>query len=63
MNEKTQKSLFNIDETKSLKGTDGEQGTGFGLMICKEFVEKHKGQIWVESELDKGSSFYFTLPL
>ena len=63
MNEKTKETLFKLSETKSLKGTDGERGTGFGLMICKEFIEKHDGQISVESELGKGSKFIIKLPI
>ena len=55
--------LFRIDTSSSTKGTHNESGTGLGLLICKEYVEKHNGKIWVESELDVGTTFYFTLPL
>ncbi len=55
-------SIFNIDKKVSTLGTNNEQGTGLGLMLCKEFVEKHNGAIGVESKENEGSSFWFTLP-
>lgn len=53
--------LFRIDENQSTPGTQNEKGTGLGLILCKEFVEKHNGKIWVESEPEKGSCFHFTI--
>jgi PAS domain S-box-containing protein len=54
--------LFLINEKTSRKGTDGEASSGLGLLLCKEFIEKHGGRIWVESEEEKGSTFLITLP-
>ena len=55
--------LFRIDANVTTKGTDNESGTGLGLMLCKEFVDKHGGKIEVESEPGKGTSFKVYLPL
>jgi len=62
MNQEMVGNLFQVDINTSRKGTDNEPSTGLGLIICKEFVEKHGGKLWVESEEGKGSTFYFTLP-
>jgi hypothetical protein len=54
--------LFRIDEYTSRQGTEGEPSTGLGLILCKDFVDRHKGKIWAESVEGMGSTFYFTLP-
>jgi len=55
--------LFRLDTNHSTPGTEKEQGTGLGLIICKEMVERNGGQIWLESEVGKGTKVQFTLPL
>ncbi|MCF8219182.1 MAG: HAMP domain-containing histidine kinase [Bacteroidales bacterium] len=57
------KNIFRKENKYRRQGTKNEDGTGLGLLLCKEFVEKHGGEIWVESEQNQGSTFYFTLPL
>ncbi len=63
MSEETLNKLFKLITTITTTGTANEKGSGLGLMLCKEFVEKNGGKIWVESELGKGSKFMFTLPI
>lgn len=62
MKDEIQIKLFQLEHTISTTGTSGERGTGLGLLICKEFVEKNGGQIWVESTIKQGSTFTFSLP-
>ncbi|MDV7188013.1 tetratricopeptide repeat-containing sensor histidine kinase [Lutibacter sp. TH_r2] len=62
MSEETISTLFSLENKLVKKGTANEHGTGLGLILCKEFVEKHNGEIWVNSKLNKGTEFVFTLP-
>ncbi|WP_258104513.1 tetratricopeptide repeat-containing sensor histidine kinase [Marinoscillum sp. MHG1-6] len=62
MSKKSLDELFNDEKTVSTPGTNDEMGTGFGFMICKEFIQKHNGKIWAESEEGIGTTFKFSLP-
>jgi len=62
MNHEIIDHLFSLDVQTGRKGTNGELSTGLGLIICKDLIEKHGGQLNVQSEEGKGSTFSFTLP-
>ncbi len=62
MSKKLQDDMFKIDVKTNRRGTEDEPSSGLGLILCKEFVEKNGGRIWIESEEGVGSVFYFTLP-
>lgn len=63
MTESALKNLFILDKRTTTRGTGNETGTGLGLILSKEFIKKNNGKIWVESKPEKGSTFYFTLPV
>ncbi|MFY9150624.1 MAG: tetratricopeptide repeat-containing sensor histidine kinase [Prolixibacteraceae bacterium] len=63
ISETDRQNLFRIDSKVKRKGTNNEDGSGLGLILCKEFVEKNNGTIWVESSPGIGSTFHFTVPV
>jgi signal transduction histidine kinase len=63
MSPKIIEKLFRIDVNINSLGTSNEKGTGLGLILCKEFIEKHNGKISVESEIGKGSTFLIQIPI
>jgi CheY-like chemotaxis protein len=62
MSDEMRAKLFKLNENIGRHGTEGEPTSGLGLILCKDFIEKNGGQIRVESEVNSGSTFYFTLP-
>ena len=62
MDEQTCENLFRLDKTVTEKGTSGEEGTGLGLMLCKDFVEKNNGSLTIDSKLGKGTKVIINLP-
>jgi two-component system sensor histidine kinase/response regulator len=63
MTQEVQDKLFILSETKSLRGTNNENGTGLGLVLCADFVKINGGNIWLTSTQDEGSTFFFSLPV
>jgi PAS domain S-box-containing protein len=63
IDEKNMQKLFHLESIQSSAGTEGEKGTGLGLIICKEMIERQGGKIWAESKPGAGSVFSFSLPL
>jgi signal transduction histidine kinase len=63
INQENIHKLFRIDEKVISRNTEGGKGTGLGLILCREFIEKNGGNMWVESEVSKGSVFSFSLPM
>ena len=61
ISKQNQKKLFE-QETFTTRGTDNEEGTGLGLLLCKDFIEKNGGKIWVESKIGVGTKFFVQIP-
>ncbi len=62
MDQETMDKIFQFGETVSEHGTEGEKGTGLGLLICREFIRKNNGELWVQSAPGKGSTFFIAIP-
>ena len=62
MSQESLERIFRLEATQSTPGTEQEEGTGLGLIICKEMIEQNGGQIWVQSESGKGTTVSFSMP-
>jgi hypothetical protein len=62
MDQDTLSNLFSLEGSRSNQGTAGEKGSGLGLVLCKEFIQRHGGELWARSEPGQGTAIYFTLP-
>lgn len=62
MPDKLKNKIFKLSEIVSRRGTNGEESTGLGLILCKDLVERNNGKIWFESEIETGTTFYISLP-
>ena len=62
MNQNQLQKILNGERSISMPGTDGERGTGFGMMLCRQFIEKHNGRLEVKSQLGQGTQFQITFP-
>ncbi|WP_024995148.1 hybrid sensor histidine kinase/response regulator [Phocaeicola paurosaccharolyticus] len=63
MSQEEQQKLFNSETHFSKYGTNNEEGSGLGLLLCKDFATKNRGDLWLQSEEGKGSTFFFSVPL
>ncbi len=63
ISDEVKQNIFKLESKYSTLGTKNEKGTGLGLCLCKEFIEKNNGKIWFESEANVGTNFFFTLPI
>jgi len=62
MTEEVQSLVLKIDDRKQKSGTSGEMGSGFGLLLCEDFIQRHGGHLTWESALGEGTTFSFTIP-
>jgi len=62
ISEDKQKKIFDFSQKQTTKGTQNETGTGLGLLLCKEFVDKHNGEILIKSKVNEGSTFTIKIP-